>query len=634
LLRTYPTATSAGPAPAAESRALLILPAPSGPTAPRDRLKAGLDACVKAAQGLSGLLYVWDAAAERLVVRFATDDLEQHVDRLSLENGEGLTGWAALNRQPAIACDVVQGDARFKRLDGVDDRQWRSYLAVPILTPDADLLGVITIAAADRAFCADDADTVAFLASLIGEALEDQAHRREVLRHRRALCAMRRIGEVAAADVGTDRLLNTVAQHVLEALGADVAALFLSPSARAVAPTAFALAAGCGIVERPSRMLTVGPIAALPSGEPGWFTSAEQPEVFGPFAMADGGELRSMLALTLAVRGRTLGYLLAYYAADRPSAPCDEDGLCAIASLSGMAIHHAQALGMGGEAGRSRALLNLLFDRAATPPRGAEILASELGADLSQPHVAIVLKLDPVALDGQRGASLQALATAVRRTLDGTLVEPTSAGLRGIVRVTSRTPADVARALDGLLRADAVLAIAARGGVSDATTSPEDLAQLLVEAEETVEAARTLPAGRRVWARQELGEHWYVSRLATVVPFDGEQRRLLSLLERDGETGEQLFQTLEVYLDEGGNSARAARRLYVHRNTLRMRLERVAALLGVPLDEPGATLALHLAVKLVRHRAGEPAPAAAVPATGSSSVSGAAGAGPAAIAGA
>jgi sugar diacid utilization regulator len=609
LLPAIPTATrESRSVRAPEARRILLPPTGAAPSG-EDRLKAGLDACVLVARGVSGLLYVWDESAERLVVRVATDGLEQHVGRLRLEHGEGLTGWAALNRQPAIAFDIVEGDARFKAVAGVDDCEWRSYLAVPFLTPDGTLLGVVTIAGTDRAFSAHDADAVAFLASLMAEALGDQAQRREVLRHRRALCAMRRIGEVAAAEVGSDRLLNTVAQHVLEALEADVAALFLSPSARAVPPTAFALAAGSGIVERPSRMLSVEPLPALAPGEPGWFTSAEHPDVFGPFAKADGGELRSALALALAVRGRTLGYLLAYHSGDRPAASWDDDALRALASVSAMAIHQAQSRGIGGEAGRSRALLNLLFDREGGRARDTELLAAELGVDLSQPHVAIVVKADPVALDGQRGASLQALATAVRRVLDGTLVEPTSAGLRGIVRVTSRTPADVARALDGLLAADAVLAIAARGGVSDATTSPEDLAQLLVEAEETVEAARTLTPGRRVWAREDLGEHWYVSRLASVVPFDGEQRRLLSLLERDRETGEQLFQTLEVYLDEGGNSARAARRLYVHRNTLRMRLERVAALLNVSLDEPGCTLALHLAVKLVRHRAGEPASA-------------------------
>ncbi|MEA2269849.1 MAG: hypothetical protein QOC64_2459 [Solirubrobacteraceae bacterium] len=592
------------PAPIAEPTAP-VRAGRGGAVAVHDRLKAGLDACVMVVQGSSGLLYVWDDTAERLVVRVATDDMEQHVGRVSLESGEGLTGWAALNRQPAIASDVVEGDARFKALDGVDERHWRSYLAVPIVSADAELLGVVTIAGEDRTFSGEDADVVAYLASLVAETLGDQSHRREVLHQRRALCAMRRIGEVAAADVGADRLLNSVAQHVLEALDADVAALFLSPSARAVPPTAFALAPGCRIVERPSRMLAVGPIAGLPAGEPGWFTSAEHPEVFGPFATVDGGELRSMLALTLAVRGRTLGYLLAYFAADHRGVPWDDDALRAIASQSAMAIHQAQAAGLGGEAGRSRALLNLLFDRDAPRPPGAELLAVELGVDLSQPHAAIVVKVDPVALDAQRGASIQALATAVRRALDGTLVEPTSAGLRGIVRVTTRTPAEVARVLDGLLTADAVLGIAASGGVSDAATTPEDLARALVEAEETVAAARTLPAGRRVWAREELGEHWYVSRLASLVPFDREQRRLLSLLERDRETGEQLFQTLEVYLDEGGNSARAARRLYVHRNTLRMRLERVAALLEVALDEPGRTLALHLAVKLVRHRAGQ-----------------------------
>jgi hypothetical protein len=594
-----------------------------GSVAVRDRLKAGLDACVMVVQGISGLLYVWDDAAERLVVRVATDDMDEHVDRVTLETGEGLTGWAALNRQPAIASDVVvEGDTRFKALDGVDERHWRSYLAVPIVSADARLLGVVTIAGEDRTFSGRDADMVEFLVTLLAETLGDHAHHREVVHQRRALCAMRRIGEVAAADVGTDRLLNSIAQHVLEALGADVAALFLSPSARAVPPTAFALAPGCRIVERPSQMLAVGPIASLPAGEPGWFSCAEHPEVFGPFAMGDGGELRSMLALTLAVRGRTVGYLLAYFAGDRRGVPWDGDALRALGSQSAMAIHQAQALGVGGEAGRNRALLNLLFDRDAPPPRGCELLASELGVDLSQPHVAIVLKLDPVAMDAQRGASIRALSTALRRTLDGALVEPTSTGLRGIVRVTSRTPAEVAQALDGLVMADAVLAIAAGGGVSDAATTPEDLAQALVEAEETVAAARTLPPGRRVWAREQLGEHWYVSRLASLVPFDREQRRLLGLLERDRETGEQLFQTLEVYLDEGGNSARAARRLYVHRNTLRMRLERVAALLEVSLDEPGRTLALHLAVKLVRHRAGQigfagaPAPDAPLPPVG------------------
>ncbi|MEA2247800.1 MAG: hypothetical protein QOH46_2329, partial [Solirubrobacteraceae bacterium] len=221
MLPTHSTVIAAAvPAGLAEGFGLpAIAPiAPAAWVAVRDRLKAGIEACVMVVEGLSGLLYVWDDAAERLVVRAATDDMEQHVDRLSLESGEGLTGWAALNRQPAIASDIVEGDARFKALDGVDERHWRSYLAVPILTADGGLLGVLTIAGTDRTFSAQDADVAAFLASLLAETLGDQAHRREALQQRRALCAMRRIGEVAAADVGADRLLNTVAQHVLEAL--------------------------------------------------------------------------------------------------------------------------------------------------------------------------------------------------------------------------------------------------------------------------------------------------------------------------------------------------------------------------------------------------------------------------------
>jgi carbohydrate diacid regulator len=558
-----------------------------------------------AVHGSSGLLYVWDDAADRLVVRVATDGLEHHVGRITVESGEGLTGWAALNRQPAFVDDVVDGDTRFKPLDGVDESYWRSYVSLPLLSAAAELLGVVTIAGDACRFTARDVQFLGCATNVLTDALSDQAHQRELMRQRRALCAMRHIGEIAVAEVGAERLLNSVVQHVLEALEADAAALFLSPSARALSPTVYALSAASPIVERPSQTLGIAPLAALPAAAPGWFFSEEHPELFAPFAMADGRELGSTLALPLNVRRRLLGYILAYYVGERASVACD-DALCAIASHCAMAVHQAEALRLGGEAGRSRALLNLLFDHDAWSPRtNAKRLATELGIDLSQPHAAFVIKLDPVSLDSERGAAVQALGRAVRRTLDGTLVEPTNVGLRGIARVTSRTPADVARALDEVLRADAFLAIAATGGVSDPATVHDDLAHAFVEAEETVAVARSLQLERRVCAREELGERWYVSRLASLVPLDREQRRLLELLDRDCETGEQLFETLEVYLDEGRNSARAARRLYVHRNTLRLRLERASALLGVPLDEPGRTLALHLAVKLVRHRAGE-----------------------------
>jgi DNA-binding PucR family transcriptional regulator len=63
---------------------------------------------------------------------------------------------------------------------------------------------------------------------------------------------------------------------------------------------------------------------------------------------------------------------------------------------------------------------------------------------------------------------------------------------------------------------------------------------------------------------------------------------------------DDLLKTLEVYLDSGGNATRAARQLFLHRNTLRQRLDRIAALLNVDLTTSERWLPLQLAVKAAR----------------------------------
>ncbi|MBT0767733.1 helix-turn-helix domain-containing protein [Kineosporia sp. J2-2] len=59
-----------------------------------------------------------------------------------------------------------------------------------------------------------------------------------------------------------------------------------------------------------------------------------------------------------------------------------------------------------------------------------------------------------------------------------------------------------------------------------------------------------------------------------------------------------LIRTVLVWLDSGGNAARTAAALSVHRQTLYYRLERVEQLTGVDLDEGEARLGLHLGLAL------------------------------------
>jgi DNA-binding PucR family transcriptional regulator len=69
----------------------------------------------------------------------------------------------------------------------------------------------------------------------------------------------------------------------------------------------------------------------------------------------------------------------------------------------------------------------------------------------------------------------------------------------------------------------------------------------------------------------------------------------------------QLVQTLEAYV-VSGSAAEAARRLYIHYNTMKYRLAQIGELLQVDLSDAEQRLALALAIKVMRQTVPRPTP--------------------------
>jgi DNA-binding PucR family transcriptional regulator len=66
------------------------------------------------------------------------------------------------------------------------------------------------------------------------------------------------------------------------------------------------------------------------------------------------------------------------------------------------------------------------------------------------------------------------------------------------------------------------------------------------------------------------------------------------LVEHDRQRRSDLVRTLRVYFATGANASEAADRLFLHRNSLLYRLERIQRLTGLDLKDPGARLVLQL----------------------------------------
>jgi len=122
---------------------------------------------------------------------------------------------------------------------------------------------------------------------------------------------------------------------------------------------------------------------------------------------------------------------------------------------------------------------------------------------------------------------------------------------------------------------------------------------------------RSLQQARESW---HMGKSWQASpvtyfgdlglyQLLTALSSNPEAARffrktLRPLIEHDDNRNAELVETLDAFFSCHGNLSQTAVRLHIHRNTLTYRLERIAAITRMDLDDPDARFSLQLALKL------------------------------------
>lgn len=75
------------------------------------------------------------------------------------------------------------------------------------------------------------------------------------------------------------------------------------------------------------------------------------------------------------------------------------------------------------------------------------------------------------------------------------------------------------------------------------------------------------------------------------------QHYLSKLIEHDQESDSNLLETLDIYIQHHQNLATASRQLFIHRNTLLYRIDKIEKLLNCDISDPSTTLNLSLALK-------------------------------------
>ena len=286
-------------------------------------------------------------------------------------------------------------------------------------------------------------------------------------------------------------------------------------------------------------------------------------------------------------------------------AALDPDGLVALErAADSVAVRLAQARAVAEAQERFAAisLEELVAGHAGDPAEVAE-RAISFGWDLTRPRAVLLASVDPPEAGTIPAAALNTIAAAARATLGrDAIVWTRSATIAALLAPDSAHPAERRRIAEGLRTEldQRLRSVTVSIGVGRRVETPAELPRSFVEASRAVDVGRWAKGRHVTEVFDELG----LERLLAATPTDDlaefVRRSIGPLVEHDSANHTDLVDTLAVWL-ETRNMAEAARRMHVHYNTLKNRLERIEAILGPVLTDAARSLECEVAIHVERH---------------------------------
>jgi sugar diacid utilization regulator len=549
----------------------------------------------------SGDMLLLDERSQTLRV-VAVADFPAEMVGFQMDLGEGLSSRAMSARRAVIVNDYERYRHRVKRLDRY---RFRSVLCAPLISRGQPI-GALNVHATHtgRRFEHEDARLLTTFANHAAIAIdnatryrnevrlaEDLAHANRELD--RSLTLQQRIVRQILLDKGPAGVAGELAEvlertvvvqdHLLHVVaGADP-----EGSSRNGAPwQEIALPRDAGSVEGLEGILETVRGTGMP---------AELPAT-GP------GAARVIAPVRL---GReTAGYLIV-----RASGPLDPLDLALLEIAgTGVALEFAKLRAQVSFEQRLRG--DVVGDLIAGSYASVGSIASRaarIGLDLSEACDLVVVRIDePGSIDDALGGEqLAELKRRFAEVLQAAAILGTVVTIQGEAAVILAPAANDARPPAEGLAADLLEKLGEQipelsfsAAVGDRCSSPDDYQPSYRLAMGALDATAKLGRPGQVVNAADLG----VSRLL-ISAVDARElhrfanRTLGPLLQRGDRRGE-LLATLEAYVDAGFNQREAARRSFVHFNTVAYRLRRIEEMLGVNLDDPRARLDLTLALRI------------------------------------
>lgn len=301
-----------------------------------------------------------------------------------------------------------------------------------------------------------------------------------------------------------------------------------------------------------------------------------------------GLDMERILA-PIVVHGEIYGYM--WIIADgSPLSDIDRLALESGATVAALMMLHREAV-QTAEASLKGSLLNQLIE--GDPERESLLTdqAIRYGIDLNKPYTMLVM--DVLTHENASPVRLYRRVNRLASERNWQAVVSQFAGQVVMLLSTQKDPLEAAEFIHQRLERNDL-----RIGVSAIHQMPGSVAGAYAECLETLRITSRLGDERRTICFDELG---YIHTIyhAGAGSLRGNVHAASLRLLRE-ETQADLFRTLEVYLDLGGNGVATAEVLHIHRSTLNYRLQRIGQITHANLSDPITRLNLQVTLKQLR----------------------------------
>ncbi len=306
-----------------------------------------------------------------------------------------------------------------------------------------------------------------------------------------------------------------------------------------------------------------------------------------PVMPALGLEMERLLA-PIVVHSKIYGYM--WIIADvQALTPIDMMAIEIGATVAALLMLYQESLAAA-EASLKGGFVAQLIETKGEPPSILSDQALRYGVDLRLPWRMLLVSL---------GAAQAPAVTRAYRSINRVLAQrgagAVAAQFAGQVVVLAQENADDQALADALLEQ---LEEGARIAISAAGQGAQAVGPAHQQCADALSIGSRIQPGQRLHRFDALG---YIHTLYQAGAASLSHNAQVPVLRRlFAEQQADLFKTLEVYLDAGGNIAQTAQTLCIHRSTVNYRLARIRDICAVDLSAPGMRLDLQIALKLMR----------------------------------